>query len=773
LAGGTPAQSFWQVRPELQSTFFSEAAELAMLTCRPETLVVEDAGRALWLEAQFFVVGPDLCLQLRDVSAAHQARQELARLTEILGESADCIKVLDLDARLLSMNLGGQQVMEIDDFDVCRGLLWPEFWDGDARLQIEAALERARAGERSVFEAQANTFKGTLKWWAVKVSPLRNAQGEVVNLLAISRDVTARKQAELDLTALNAGLERRVETRTHELVRALQHAQALTSLGDTLHQAQASPEEVASQALAQIGPVLGATSMLMVRLGGEETGLPVIWGETPDVVQDYLTRPGLRLSDTQILRQVAAARRGTYLRNGERESENFSAFPTLPLAFGAEPLCTPDGQVQGFLLAWRPLEQGAWLASEQTLMRRVADTLGLALERADRLQQQTAQGQQLAQSNLELQREQTFLRAVLESMSEGVVVCDEHGQLTLFNSATRRFHGLDTSSLPPEEWASHYALFSGDRESPLSAQQVPLHRAWKGEQVRDAEMVIRADDQPARHLLASGRPMYASGGELLGAVISMRDVTTARKAQRQLSSSNAQLLTSNAELLAANQELEAFAYSASHDLRTPVRHIKSFAELAKMALVSVPNETASWHLERVGTAAERMSALVDALLGLSRSIRQPLTHRPVDLNLLLDQARRDVAPELVDRQVQWQVTPLPVVMGDPATLQQVFTNLLANAVKFSRPREVAIIEVWAQPQDEGWTVSVRDNGVGFNPAYQDKLFGVFQRLHTDREFEGTGVGLAIVRRVVLRHGGQVSAQGLQDGGATFSFWLPG
>lgn len=234
----------------------------------------------------------------------------------------------------------------------------------------------------------------------------------------------------------------------------------------------------------------------------------------------------------------------------------------------------------------------------------------------------------------------------------------------------------------------------------------------------------------------------------------------------------AELGQTNRELLSANEELEAFTYSVSHDLRAPVRHVQGFSEMARRALSKADPVKATAHLQVIEDGAHRMSAMIDALLDLARSARTPLTPGPVDLGRLVTLARQDVAPELAGRDVEWMIAPLPTVWGDAGTLQQVMTNLLANAVKFTRTRDRARIEVWAGVSDTEITVGVRDNGVGFEPQYAARLFGAFQRLHTEREFEGTGIGLATVRRILLRHGGRVAAEGRPGEGATFTFTLP-
>jgi light-regulated signal transduction histidine kinase (bacteriophytochrome) len=174
----------------------------------------------------------------------------------------------------------------------------------------------------------------------------------------------------------------------------------------------------------------------------------------------------------------------------------------------------------------------------------------------------------------------------------------------------------------------------------------------------------------------------------------------------------------------------------------------------------------------VETAATQMNTLIDAMLDLSRTSRQSLVIGVVDLKTLVSAARAELEPETPDQRVVWTIQPLPLVMADPTSLQQVLVNLLANALKYSRTRSEAQIEIWAEDRPTEWAVFVRDNGVGFDSRYADKLFGVFQRLHRQDEFEGTGVGLANVRRIITRHGGSVSAQSKLGEGATFGFTLP-
>lgn len=241
---------------------------------------------------------------------------------------------------------------------------------------------------------------------------------------------------------------------------------------------------------------------------------------------------------------------------------------------------------------------------------------------------------------------------------------------------------------------------------------------------------------------------------------------------RQAEQQRTYLAQRTAALQEANEELEAFSYSVSHDLRTPVRHIKGFSDLLRKSLGPGLGLKDRHYLGVIDEASGRMNVLIDAMLDLSRTARQPLRMEPVDLEALVLQLQQELEADTQGRAVHWAVSPLPLVRGDYDTLRQVLSNLLDNALKYTQSREQAVIEVWAEERAGVWAVCVRDNGVGFDPRYAGKLFGVFQRLHLERDFEGTGIGLATVRRIIARHGGTVSGQGVLGEGATFSFTLP-
>lgn len=276
-----------------------------------------------------------------------------------------------------------------------------------------------------------------------------------------------------------------------------------------------------------------------------------------------------------------------------------------------------------------------------------------------------------------------------------------------------------------------------------------------------------------RHLEISFSPIRNEAGELLGAAQHIRDITERQRAEDERARLLAEVASRNALLEAANHELEAFSYSVSHDLRAPLRHIDGFAGLLQRTGAPKLDEREQRYLALITESAKRMGRLIDDLLNFSRMGRAEMRRDAVDMNALVQTVLRDLEHDTQGRVIEWRVAALPAVQGDAALLRQVWANLLSNAVKYSRPRERAVIEVGCEKDQPGECVFfVRDNGVGFEMKYAEHLFGVFQRLHRPEDFEGTGIGLANVRRIIARHGGRTWAEGRPDAGATVWFTLP-
>jgi light-regulated signal transduction histidine kinase (bacteriophytochrome) len=245
------------------------------------------------------------------------------------------------------------------------------------------------------------------------------------------------------------------------------------------------------------------------------------------------------------------------------------------------------------------------------------------------------------------------------------------------------------------------------------------------------------------------------------------------QAARELERLNRELQKRAAELEASNKELESFAYSVSHDLRAPLRHVAAYSELLQKQASSSLDDKSRRYVQTILESAKRMGNLIDDLLAFSRLGRAEAKMRAVDLQQVVEDVIAEVSRDTGDRDIAWKIGALPACHGDSSMLKLVVVNLVANAVKFTRMRTRAEIEIGCVDRDnDELEVFVRDNGAGFDMQYANKLFGVFQRLHLAEQFEGTGIGLATVQRIIHRHGGRVRAEGAVDQGATFYFSLP-
>jgi PAS domain S-box-containing protein len=293
----------------------------------------------------------------------------------------------------------------------------------------------------------------------------------------------------------------------------------------------------------------------------------------------------------------------------------------------------------------------------------------------------------------------------------------------------------------------------------------------------EMEFPLRGADGRLRTFLTRVQPLKDAAGRVLQWFGTNTDVEQLKQAEEKIQRANNELehrvMMRTAELQAANKELEAFSYSVSHDLRAPLRAVNGFARIVMDRFGSQVPADALEYLERVCNGAKRMGELIDDLLRFSNLGRQPMLLRDVDSVKLVQDVLHESAPQWEGRQIDIRVGKLPACHGDVALLRQVWVNLISNAIKYTGRREAAVIEIGCERKSKENVFFVRDNGTGFNMQYAKKLFGVFQRLHLSEEFEGTGVGLAIVQRIVHRHGGRVWAEAVEGQGATFYFSIKG
>jgi signal transduction histidine kinase len=349
----------------------------------------------------------------------------------------------------------------------------------------------------------------------------------------------------------------------------------------------------------------------------------------------------------------------------------------------------------------------------------------------------------------------------------------------------RRLDALVQQTRAALEFAESIVLKRRQMHAVVDASEVPVTEKLM-EAVRESTQVMHADEmqllsertqrakaerRSTSFIIVAG--IFVGAGLLVLARLAVnREIDISGRARTQVAALNAGLEQRTAQLESANKELEAFSYSVSHDLRAPLRHISGFSKILMEEFGSTFDPNAQRYLERIQAGAKKMGLLVDELLNLSRLGRRALSLRTSGFNSMVAEVIAILQPDCDGRQVEWVIADLPEVECDAVLVKQVFQNLLANALKFTRPRAHAVIEVSYEKNEDGGPVfMVRDNGVGFSMKYIDNLFGVFQRLHSTEEFEGTGIGLVTVQRIVHRHGGRVWAEGEIDKGAAFYFTL--
>jgi PAS domain S-box-containing protein len=419
------------------------------------------------------------------------------------------------------------------------------------------------------------------------------------------------------------------------------------------------------------------------------------------------------------------------------------------------------------------------------------------------------------QAEAELANAKAILQAALDCSMAGIAIADApSGQLRYVNRAGLLIRGASESDVVTgvdiNKYVSSWKLLDLDG-TPLKMEEVPLARAVLFGEQNSREFIIRRDEHEDRIVLANAAPIRNPEGKVVAGIMVFVDITESKRLEEDIRKLNATLeqriVERTAQLAIANKELESFCYSVSHDLRAPLRHVEGYVDMLAQEAEGRLSEKGRHYMQTIASASREMGRLIDDLLAFSRMGRAEMISTSIDLNLLVQDRLRGLEESTRGRNIAWTIPPLPAVQGDPAMLTLVLDNLLSNAVKFTRPRDPAVIEVGFRISECGLQIAecgnseshdsqseirnpksaigtsairnphseivffVRDNGVGFDPQYAHKLFGVFQRLHRTEQFEGTGIGLANVRRIIDRHGGRTWAEGAVDKGATFYFTL--
>jgi PAS domain S-box-containing protein len=354
---------------------------------------------------------------------------------------------------------------------------------------------------------------------------------------------------------------------------------------------------------------------------------------------------------------------------------------------------------------------------------------------------------------------------LLDQTHDPILVRDMNSVITYWNRAAEELHGWRAEEVIGRR---SYELLKTVFPAPLDELQEQLLRTghWEGELTR-----TKADGSSVT--VACRWALRRDGQDQAVSILETNNDISARKhREEEIRRLNRELERRADELEIANKELESFAYSVSHDLRAPLRHVVGYGELLQKQAFSSLDDKSRRYMKTILESAKRMGNLIDDLLAFSRIGRAETKKTKVDLTQLANEVVAELGQETKGRDIVWKIGVLPNCRGDRSMLKLVLVNLISNAVKFTRLRSPAEVEIGCTDRPNRTEVFVRDNGAGFDTRYVHKLFGVFQRLHSTEEFEGTGIGLATVQRIIHRHGGQVRAEGALDHGATFYFSVP-
>ncbi|SDJ42653.1 PAS domain S-box-containing protein [Natronorubrum texcoconense] len=361
-------------------------------------------------------------------------------------------------------------------------------------------------------------------------------------------------------------------------------------------------------------------------------------------------------------------------------------------------------------------------------------------------------------AELELEKQSRQLETLFQVLPVGAVVANADGSLRRANETAKSIWGGDVfDSESVEEYGKFSATWAGSGE-PVGPEDWTMYQVLQGEEVREPNIYeIEAFDGERRIIMEHGKPVRDERGNVSRAVVTLTDITDRRAYQRKLEESN--------------DRLEQFAYAASHDLQEPLRMVTSYLQLLEQRYSDAFDDDGEEFLEFAVDGAERMREMIDALLEYSRVDTQGDPFEPVELDAVLEDVREDLQMRIEETDAEISTDELPRVDGDASQLRQLFQNLLQNAIEYSGD-EPPRIEITAERAGCDWIVSVRDEGVGIDPDDTDRIFEVFQRLHTYEEHSGTGIGLALCRRIVERHGGEIWVESTPEDGTTFSFTLP-
>jgi PAS domain S-box-containing protein len=742
----------------------------------------------------------------------HQSQETVDRLASIVECSNDAIIGKTTEGIVTSWNPGAEAMYGYSPQEIIGHKISVVF-PPDRKEEFDTILDKIRQGQRvSHYETERLRKDGQTIFVSLSVSIVKDKAGNLVGLSTISRDITENKRAEEKLhqaslyarSLIEASLDPLVTISKDGKIMDVNQATELATgvernklIGSDFSDYFTDPEKARQgykrvfeeetvqdyplairQASGQVIEVLYNASVFKNQAGGVEG----VFAAARDITKRKQAEEDLRRASlyTRSLIEASLDPLVTISREGKVTDVNqateavtgvsrqrligsdfFEYFTQPDKARQGYEQVFAEGMVRDYPLAIRNTGGSVTdvLYNASTFKNERGEIEGVFAAARDITKRKQAE-EKVREASL-------YTRSLIEASLDPLVTINREGKITDVNRATENATGHTRERLIGSDFSSYFT----EPEKARRGYEEVFAKAL----VHDYPLAIQHSSGRVIDVLYNASVFRDESGEIEGIFAAARDITERKKAEEEVRRLNAELeqrvIQRTAQLEAANKELEAFTYSVSHDLRAPLRHISGFSKMLTEEYGSSLAPEAQHHLQRIQEGTRRMGLLVDDLLNLGRIGRHEVRLQVTGLNSVVNETLADLKAECEGRQVEWKIGSLPFVECDPALMKQVFQNLLSNALKFTRPRSHAVIEVGRKDQEGTPVVFVRDNGVGFNMKYSDKLFGVFQRLHRPEDFEGTGVGLATVQRIIQKHGGRIWVEAELDKGATFYFTL--
>lgn len=379
---------------------------------------------------------------------------------------------------------------------------------------------------------------------------------------------------------------------------------------------------------------------------------------------------------------------------------------------------------------------------------------------------------ELISANIELTRQAEFINTMTDSQLAAMVACNAEGEVILFNKTAKDWHGVDVMNVAQDKWAENYDLYHKDGINLLEKSEIPLVRAFNGEQVQNEEIIIKRKNRKPRIVVCNGASFFDNEGQKLGAVVVMTDVTERKRSEQQLLDINQKLETQTKELERSNEELEQFAFISSHDLQEPLRMISSFMDQLDRKYASQLDDKARQYIHFAKDGAKRMKQIILDLLLYSRVNRPNELQESVNLNMVVSDFLLLRRKLIIEKKAAIHFDQLPVLKTYKAPITQLFHCLLDNALKYTKEDVPPVITIESVDKGKIWEFAIKDNGKGIDKKFYNKIFIIFQRLNERKEFDGTGIGLSIAKRAVEFLGGKIWVESVIDEGSVFYFTIP-